>query len=77
MHTGGGAKLYMVIQRFEKQSTDLTSTQDIVQPERGGDLRVSLPRLHVLESQMVKDVLFSPRCQELLLKRTNTQSVRQ
>lgn len=70
----------MAIQRVEgelKQSTDLMSTQDAVQPERGGDLRVSLPRLHVLESQMVKDVLFSPRCQELLLERTNTQSVHQ
>lgn len=70
----------MAIQRVEgelKQSTDLMSTRDTVQQERGGDLRVSLPRLHVLESQMVKDVLFSPRCQELLLERTNTQSVHQ
>lgn len=49
------------------------STQDTIQPEGGGDLRVSLPRLHVLEAQMVKDVLFSRSCQELFLERTNAQ----
>ena len=51
--------------------------QGIIQPGRSGGLRISLPRLDVLETQMGKDVLFSRSCQELFLERgqTNRKSV--
>lgn len=43
--------------------------QDIIRPGRRGGLRVSLPRLDVLETQMGKDVLLRRSCQELVLER--------
>lgn len=55
----------------------LVYTQDIIQPGRRSDvLRVSLPRLNVLETQMGKDVLFRRSFQELFLEegQANTKS---
>lgn len=51
--------------------------QGIIQPGRDGGLRISLPRLDVLKTQMGKDVLFSLSFQELFLERgqTNRKSV--
>lgn len=46
--------------------------EGIIQPGRSRGLRISLPRLNVLETQMGKDVLFSRSCQELFLERGQT-----
>lgn len=65
-------------QNGKQMGCTLVYTQDIIQPGRRSDvLRISLPRLNVLETQMGKDVLFCRRCQEFFLGegQANTESV--
>lgn len=56
-------------QNGKQMGCTLVHTQGIIQPGRRSEvLRVSLPRLNVLETQMGKDVLFCRSCQELFLE---------
>lgn len=76
-HAEGSKDLY-----HQKVSTELQQSTDLISTDagagnrpagRGASLRISLPRLHVLEAQMVKDVLLSRSCQELFLERRKKQ----